>query len=31
MNLLVPLEVARAAVRHFVEHQQLDPSLKWDC
>jgi hypothetical protein len=26
---LIPLEVARSAVRYFIQHQQRDPSVRW--
>lgn len=28
---LIPIAVARDAVRYFVEHQQRSPALKWEC
>jgi hypothetical protein len=28
---LIPLGVARDAVRYFVEHQQRSPALMWEC
>ena len=28
---LIPLAVAREAIRHYVEHQQRSPSLNWEC